>query len=403
MRMQRVRLLLVPLVLCIGPATRGQPPSDTLKKTEQKDWYREVKDALTTDKGKQSAPYREASKYVVLDVGREDRPALRFYKNTFELAWICQRRPDAPAATDRAIKDAIVAFLLYAGSKDFNRALYEPEDIQAGTGKLAFHIVLVTPAPVDLRDVAARLARLEVVLRRLSPKQLEELREDLTRLAELRKDLRRIDAVEAVLARLDDRVEEMLEKLPAGIGPVTVSPGAVSIYHPGHVAAFHCYPAPGYFFAPAYYVVSPQAAASPLRTQLTVVREEAARTRSVLRPGEEPLGSRRRTAAVPRIDVTRLKPEDAEEFFWRGYKLYWDSRVEEAFAQFHAAVVLRDEDARFWSYRALAEKALGDFEAARASARKAARLGALPDPQSFGYALERVQGADRRFLNVILK
>ncbi len=329
MRMQRVRLLLVPLFLCAASAARGQSPSNTLKKTEQKDWYAEVKDALTGDKGKQSAPYREASKYVVLDVGPEDSPALRFYKDTFELTWTCQRQPDAPGATDRAIKDAVVEFLKYAGSGDFNRALYEPEDIQPGTGKLAFHIVLVSPAPVDLRDIAARLARLEEILRRLAPKQLEELREDLKKLAELRKDIRRIDEVRAILTRLSDRVEVMLRKLPAGPGTVTVSPGAVFLYHPGHLAAFHCYPSTGYFFTPAYYVVRPQETTSPLRAQLSAVREEAARVRSLLRPGEEPLGSPRRTAEVKRLDVTGLKAEDAEEFFWKGYALYWNGHVAE--------------------------------------------------------------------------
>jgi tetratricopeptide (TPR) repeat protein len=401
MRMQRVGLLLVLLLLCAGPAVRGQSPSDTLKKTEQKDWYKEVKDALTGDKGKQSAPYREASKYVVLDLGPEDSPALRFYKDTFELTWTCRRKPDAPAATDRAIKDAVVEFLKYAGSGDFNRALYEPDDIQAGTGKLAFHIVLVSPAPVDLRDIAARLGRLEETLRRLAPKQLEELREDVKKLAELRKNMRRIDEVWMVLTRLSDRVEEMLRKLPAG--PGIVLPGAVFLYHPGHLAAFHCYPSTGYFFTPAYFVVRPQTTASPPRARLSAVREEVARVRGLLRPGEEPLGSPRRTAEVKRLDVTGLKAEDAEEFFWKGYALYWNGRIEEAFAQFRAAVTLRDEDARFWSYRALAEKALGDLEAARASARKAARLEGLPDAQSFGYALERVQGADRRFLTIALK
>src|SRR5262245_23643851 len=221
MRMQRVGLLLVLVLLGAGPAARGQSPSDTLKKIEQKDWYREVKDALAADKGRQSAPYREASKYVVLDVGPEDSPTLRFYKDTFELTWICRRKPDAPAATDRAIRNAIIEFLRYAGSRDFNRALYEPDDIQAGTGKLAFHIVLVSPVPVDLRDVAARLSRLEAVLRRLAPRELEALREDLKQLAELRKDIRRI-AVQAVLTRLSDHVDEMLRKLPVGSGPCIV-------------------------------------------------------------------------------------------------------------------------------------------------------------------------------------
>jgi len=65
------------------------------------------------------------------------------------------------------------------------------------------------------------------------------------------------------------------------------------------------------------------------------------------------------------------------------------------------ATELNPQDARYWYFRALAERALGEMEMARDSARRAAALKVLhrPDETEIGLALERVQGAERRFLN----
>src|SRR5438552_1380446 len=123
MRVQRVRLLLVPLLVWVAPTAQGQSPTVTLKQTKATDWYKEVKDALTSTKGKMSVPYREASKYVFLDVGPEDNPSLRYNPETFELTWTCKKRPSAPAADDAVIKDLVIEFLKYAGGSNFNRAL----------------------------------------------------------------------------------------------------------------------------------------------------------------------------------------------------------------------------------------------------------------------------------------
>src|SRR5262249_54805160 len=111
--------------------------------------------------------------------------------------------------------------------------------------------------------------------------------------------------------------------------------------------------------------------------------------------------SMNRTVEVKPVDLKGFHAEDAEDFYRKGYALYWDGRVGEALAQFRAAVTLLDEDARFWAYKALAEKALGDLDAAQASARKAAQhqQKGFPGGDAFGLALERVQGPDRRFLN----
>jgi tetratricopeptide (TPR) repeat protein len=106
-------------------------------------------------------------------------------------------------------------------------------------------------------------------------------------------------------------------------------------------------------------------------------------------------------AREPVPDLSGLGPRDAEGIFARARRLYWDGEYAEALSNLRKAVALRELDARFWSFKALAERALGEREAAVASARRAAALRKLdlPDPDTFGVSLERVQGAERRFLN----
>jgi tetratricopeptide (TPR) repeat protein len=94
--------------------------------------------------------------------------------------------------------------------------------------------------------------------------------------------------------------------------------------------------------------------------------------------------------------VTGLKPADGMTFFWRGYSLYWQGDHQEALRRFEAATKLTD-DARFWYFRSLAERATGDNTAAEASLGRAARLhvAGFPRADVIGQALERVQGAER--------
>ena len=134
----------------------------------------------------------------------------------------------------------------------------------------------------------------------------------------------------------------------------TVGPGYVFVYHPyysfGGAWWYHdaCqpywgeywYPAIGYSFVPAYYTIRPDPAA--------------------LEP-EPP-------RPVKPVDVTGLGPDAAEDVFWRGYELFWQRRYAAALEHFRAAITLQEADARFWSFKALAERALGKAEAARASA-----------------------------------
>ena len=93
--------------------------------------------------------------------------------------------------------------------------------------------------------------------------------------------------------------------------------------------------------------------------------------------------------------------EGAARVFWVGYRSYWQGDYDQALAGFDSAVRLDDEDARFWYYKALAERALGEMEKAEASAKRGRELHAARRPKAdlVGAALERVQGQERRFLN----
>jgi hypothetical protein len=109
----------------------------------------------------------------------------------------------------------------------------------------------------------------------------------------------------------------------------------------------------------------------------------------------------RRLASVRRssFDLKALKATDAPGLYWLGLRLYGERDHAEALAHFEAASFVAD-DARYWYFRALSERALGDLEAARASARRGNELErrGLPRADLLGPALERVPGPLRRWL-----
>jgi outer membrane biosynthesis protein TonB len=94
---------------------------------------------------------------------------------------------------------------------------------------------------------------------------------------------------------------------------------------------------------------------------------------------------------------------DADTLFWRGYKLYWQRQYPAALESLSAAVDVRAGDARYWYYKALTERALGDEGAAVASLRQGAawRSRNSPSLDVLLGSLERVQGPDRQFINSV--
>ena len=107
-----------------------------------------------------------------------------------------------------------------------------------------------------------------------------------------------------------------------------------------------------------------------------------------------------RRAAGPRVDE-----EAATAAYAAGYDHYWSGRYREACAAFTTAVERSAGDARFFYYKGLSECALGEAAAAEASILQGARLEKqhLPDSRSVGFALVRVQGTMRDYIQTVNK
>jgi hypothetical protein len=107
-----------------------------------------------------------------------------------------------------------------------------------------------------------------------------------------------------------------------------------------------------------------------------------------------------RQAILARLSVAR----EPSPLYWRARTFYWQGDAEMALALLTRAIELNPQDARYWYFRALAQRALGEMEMAKDSARRAAAWKVLrrPDETQIGLALERVQGAERRFLNEVI-
>ncbi len=90
-------------------------------------------------------------------------------------------------------------------------------------------------------------------------------------------------------------------------------------------------------------------------------------------------------------------PQDAPGLCARALQAYGHGEYQEALDLAWAAVQLDGQDARFWYAMALSERAVGDVDLARASARHAAALDLLARGDSLA-GLERTGTAGRAFL-----
>jgi hypothetical protein len=104
--------------------------------------------------------------------------------------------------------------------------------------------------------------------------------------------------------------------------------------------------------------------------------------------------------ARERMLTRSRKMTDPDLLYRQARTFYWQRDSEAALELLTRAIELNAQDARFWYFRALAERGLGDQTAARASAERGAALELLHKPNTaiVGLALERVQGAERWFL-----
>jgi len=96
----------------------------------------------------------------------------------------------------------------------------------------------------------------------------------------------------------------------------------------------------------------------------------------------------------------RANEEVAGNAYGAGYELYWSGHQNEALSAFKNALNYSNGDARYWYYKGLSELALGDDQAAHASFSQGVRLELrnMPDSQTVGVALVRLQGPVRRHL-----
>ena len=390
----------VTAILFLVAPVRGQMPSETLKKTTQEAWYKAVQHAINVERNKQrfnipvSPLFEAADRAVVLDVGPPEAPRLTYDKATTTLTWNLTRRPGV-AAPQAAIDKAVRDFLVNVAGQNLP-PLVEQKDV-GPDGALKTRVVLAAAPRTEVLELMKRVAALEAEMKKLE---------------DLRRELRKLDAIRGQLRELSEKVEEMRRRISGVSGGRTpsalITPGAVSWYNPWQLWAYHCYPSVGYSYVPAYYAlwtprtpVADAAARARLRRQLDMLSGALATvTREVDGIYEVAFG-KEAAAREPVPDLRGLGPRDAEKLFARGAAFYWDGEHAEALALFRKAVALRELDARYWSFKALAERALGERVAAVASARKAAGLRKLdlPGPDVFGVSMERVQGAERRFLN----
>ena len=399
MQLRRFWLGLV-AVLLAGVPVRGQMPSETLKKTTQEEWYKAVRHAVTVERSKQrfdipvSPLFAAADRAVVLDVGPAEAPRIQYDKVTTTITWNLTRRPGV-AATQAAIDKAVREFLVNAAGQN-TPPLIEQKDVGMD-GVLKTRVVLAAAPPPEVIELMKRVAALEAELKKME---------------DLRRELRKLDGIRRELREMSEKLEELRRRISGTGGSqgtsAVLTPGAVSVYNPWQLWAYHCYPSVGYSYVPAYYTLSgvrssgaDSAALGRLRQQLDLLRRSLAAVTQQVNSVYEAAFGKQATALEPAPDLRGLEPRDAERLFVRASQIYWEGEYAGALSLLRKAVALRELDARYWSFKALAERALGEDAAAVASARKAAglrKLG-LPDAGTFGLYMERVQGAERRFLN----
>lgn len=84
----------------------------------------------------------------------------------------------------------------------------------------------------------------------------------------------------------------------------------------------------------------------------------------------------------------------------RGFGHYWKGRYTEALAHFEGALLNDPSDPHSWYGKALAERALGDAKAAKASLDRAVSLdGAQTPDATFTFLMERLPSAEKSWVS----
>lgn len=314
---------------------------------------------------------------------------------TFDGSKFASVKSDQRAAVVNDLKEWVRYALqthpdIQIGGTDYTRMT--PADIMQVVNSVTVRWPGETGGP-DLSALKAQIAVLERRVRNLDVRAADA--ED-----EIRALKAKLKGLPADLGDHLDQLRKRIEKLESGRGRSSQSGGGWQIQ-------YHCLPCCGGWCAvwPVWVYTGPtedarQSTDRRRDEQVMAPRREQRREltqRTQTAEGQEyvslsELSAQKRPAE---IDVSGLKPSDAEKFFWRGVRMYWQGEYGLARQQLGAAARLR-EDARFWYFLSLAQRRLGDA-AADVSLRRGAEAQArgLPRADEIGRALERVQGGER--------
>ncbi len=114
----------------------------------------------------------------------------------------------------------------------------------------------------------------------------------------------------------------------------------------------------------------------------------------------QPLAAPARATPITEETLEAWKALPTNTLYGKALDAYWDKDHRAALEMFWILVSNEPGDSRFWYYKALTERAMGDATAARGSAQRGAALEYLDPEQAkmVNNVLERVQGLDRQFL-----
>ncbi len=349
----RPALLAVAVLLAVRPAWAAVPLKE-LTQEKLRDWVSAAVKASRDD------PDR-AGFWTDLDALIVVRPDRIYYEHDkgvpASLYWYCPPRRELDGEESRKAMKDLTKVLHYA-IREHQGGLLSEED--ARLVEIVSHITISSQGPPIVVAI---------------PDERERLRHEL---AEARAE------VERLRREAEPRHYVMV-----------VQPSSMIYYD----CASHCW-LPG----PASVVYYPAGSAPTPRRELPRPPEFVPPTPTPAPPTGLPRPEQPRPPLekpLPPPQANEIDSEEAARVFWMGYRSYWQGDYDRALTSFDSAVRLDDEDARFWYYKALAERALGAPEKAEASAKRGRELHAARKPKAdlVGAALERVQGQERRFLN----
>lgn len=393
------------LTVAVTAPARGQKD---LGKLTTGDFQGVIRAAITAErKAPRSPQFKAADAVFVLNDASLGGIA---YDGKGTLQWRCPLRIGVPKPEIEGATRRLQAFVSEAA---LTAGLVTGKQLDEGSFQAVVLPVAPGPDVLPPPEPTALIERLDEILRRV-----RRLEEGSARQADLEQEV----------GRLRQRVRELQGKQGGsgstggsgsggtsggggGTGGRKAAPVYYYYYYPcwygygcGWYSWYYSIPVAYTYAVPVVAVADagPQETAGQAATTVApqqrqiVPTTRAAQSDSLVSASDEATRLARRA-----LRKARPTAANADALFWRGYQLYWQKSYDEALDYFDAAVESPAQDARYWSYKALTEKALGLDRQAAESVRQATALRRLNLPQGnlLPSALERVQGPDRDFLN----